>query len=471
MKRILVLLLCACVLLSLCACGASGKETPGAAEETAAAEEKVAEEPVKEETAEEPAPPAEEGAEAESAEEPEAEPEEAEPEEAEPEEEEPGIPGLYRLVDHTGEGIENGAEQIAANEAEGDVFYIELREDGSACLNAYGQENDDGFWDEEVICFNDVRIPYTWEDGVLTLSNENETMVFRKSSRKEIDEFLRQVGKYVPSVKGSMTEDDLVQETFVLAEGDGFRVTLKGYTIDEFIGLGADVVCENDTDKNLLFQTGNTYINGYDSFSELDCECAPGEKNEGTIHFDMFVLDAYGIPSADEIEIVIRVTDADDWRIDPYLEETCVLHPTGKKEVPVPERAVKEGEQVLADNDGLAFVLYGADESNNIGCVLRCYLENKTDQVLSFLVTEASVNGFPINPYFAEDLPPGKRAYKDMYFNISDLEENGIDLKGKGIKSIEEIVFHMEAYTREATSEEGMVRFRYLLDETFTYRP
>ena len=64
-------------------------------------------------------------------------------------------------------------------------------------------------------------------------------------------------------------------------------------------------------------------------------------------------------------------------------------------------------ETVLVDNDDITVVLTDTDPDDMFGYVLKLRLENKTDKTLMYAAENVSVNGFMVEPLFAQTVSAG----------------------------------------------------------------
>ena len=96
-------------------------------------------------------------------------------------------------------------------------------------------------------------------------------------------------------------------------------------------------------------------------------------------------------------------------------------------------------ETVLADTDDVTVKITGVDENGTFGYTLNVYLENNTDLELMFTVENVSVNGFMVDPLWADTVDAGKKANESISFLKSDFEKNGIE-------AVEEITLTLRVY-------------------------
>ena len=139
--------------------------------------------------------------------------------------------------------------------------------------------------------------------------------------------------------------------------------------------------------------------------------------------------------------------------------------PAGGDEDPTPTPTDKPSggvypiaDQVLVDNDICTFKIVKAVKDNFWGFILTVYCENKTDKNLRFSADNVSVNGWMIDPYWAEDVAAGQSSTDDMTFNTEDFEE-------VGFSEADEIQFLLRVYDSDTWTDE------YYVKEDFTIYP
>ena len=116
---------------------------------------------------------------------------------------------------------------------------------------------------------------------------------------------------------------------------------------------------------------------------------------------------------------------------------------------PTTEPASKE--IVLADTDDVTVKITGVDEKGMLGYALNVYLENNTDLELMFTVENVSVNGFMVDPMWADTVDAGKKANETISFLKSDFEKNGIE-------TVEEITLTLRIYDNNDWTAEDIFK-------------
>lgn len=92
-----------------------------------------------------------------------------------------------------------------------------------------------------------------------------------------------------------------------------------------------------------------------------------------------------------------------------------------------PQKELTFTETVVVDNENCAITLTNQKLDNIWGYTLTVQLENKSaDQTYMFSVDSASINGVQMDPFFATEVAPGKKANKEITFYNEHLEENNI---------------------------------------------
>lgn len=218
----------------------------------------------------------------------------------------------------------------------------------------------------------------------------------------------------------------------VIIDNENCTFTIESASQNAYVGMTVEVLLENKTDKTLLFTWNNTSVNGFMHDPFWAEEVAAGKKAKSTIHFDTYQLEEYGVESVDEIQFTLYVYDSDDFMADPYVSEVFTIYPTGlsAETMVYPTRGSKAGEQVIADNEDVTFIIESAGVDGSF-YNLRCYISNKTDKNVMVSWEEVSVDGFMIDPLWAVTVGAGKQAVTDISFLRSDLADNGIENPGQ----------------------------------------
>lgn len=106
-------------------------------------------------------------------------------------------------------------------------------------------------------------------------------------------------------------------------------------------------------------------------------------------------------------------------------------------------------ETVLVDNDDITVVLTGTDPDDMFGYVLKLRLENKTDKTLMYSAENVSVNGFMVEPLFAQTVSAGNKANADFTIFDTDLEDNQIS-------EVNEVKFSLRVYNDDDWTEDAI---------------
>lgn len=84
-------------------------------------------------------------------------------------------------------------------------------------------------------------------------------------------------------------------------------------------------------------------------------------------------------------------------------------------------------ELTVVDNEECVIKITGVDPDNMWGYTLKVYVENKSaDKTYMFSVPSAAVNGVESDPFYAEEVAPGKKSNGELSFS-DDLAAYGID--------------------------------------------
>lgn len=237
-----------------------------------------------------------------------------------------------------------------------------------------------------------------------------------------------------------------LSDSVIIDNGD-CAFTVTKIEANGFWGFTLNVLCENKTDKTLMFSWNDVSVNGYMIDPFWSKEVAAGKKANAEISFFDTQLEQCNITSVDEIVFTLSVYDSDNWSADHLVEDEYIIYPTGldASAVVYPVRAANAGEQVIIDNESCTFIIEGSEIDSIWGYTLNCYLENKTSYPLAFSWNDVSVNGYMVDPFWAKEVAAGKRAFSGISFSDSNFETNGIT-------KVENIEFELRVYNADEWS-------------------
>lgn len=246
-----------------------------------------------------------------------------------------------------------------------------------------------------------------------------------------------------------------------IVENDRCAFVVTSYDPDGTFGFTVRARCENRSDRTLMFSWDECSVNGWMIDPFWAEEVTAGNTSNAEIIFDRDELEKCGITSVEELEFELHIYDSNDWEADPVVSEDYTIYPTGlgPGRIDIPERISKEGEEVIIDNGQCSFIIESVDPEGLMGYTLTCYLENKTDDELMFCWGDVAVNGMMIDPFWAASVDDRKRAYAEIIFLESDLEDNEI-------QTVEKIEFRLRVYDSSDWDSDDMIA-----DEVFVYTP
>ncbi len=247
-------------------------------------------------------------------------------------------------------------------------------------------------------------------------------------------------------------------QTLVSNEDCAFTVT--GTEFNDHLGLQIQVLCENKSDRTLMFSWNNVSVCGFMYDPMWAEEVAPGKKINTTIGIDTYALEQMQVSSVDQIDFDLWVQDSEEFMDEPVVNAGYTIYPTGKQadQVIFPQYQHTDGETVIVDNEDLTFIIMNVDDELADYYTLNCYISNKTDKNLMLSWDEVSVNGFMVNPFWALSVAGGKQAYTEIIFYRSEFEKQDIEV-------VQDIEFRLQVYDNDDWEAD------YLLDEVYTFKP
>ncbi|MDO5477081.1 MAG: hypothetical protein Q4F43_08220 [Eubacteriales bacterium] len=333
------------------------------------------------------------------------------------------IIGLWKLSEmKTSEEVVT-PEALKSYEAAGMVIYLDVRKDGTIKYSSFGDDVQ-GTWDKKkgTVTMEDSKVSYTLEQDILTLHNDNgETMKFRRTTMEELDA----IRGYMDGVLDKNAKYFDYKATFI--SSDNVSLSVTGFRADK-TGFNVDLSCINKKHHPILVSVDKCFVNKYAIDPAWAVSLDSKETTESSMVFKPADLKKAGISVVDEILMEVKVIDSEDWEV---LEEGIQVgvYPTEKtaEEIAVAARTPVANETVVLDNANCTFAIQGVEPNDPIGYAIDCYVENKTDQPLTFMWNGETLNDKPVVSLYADVLLPGTRSYSKVYFMSDTLQENSIN--------------------------------------------
>lgn len=245
----------------------------------------------------------------------------------------------------------------------------------------------------------------------------------------------------------------------VIVDNDQIYFEIKSIEWDKIWGYTLRCICENRTDKDLMFTSRYAYVNGWECDLAWISTINAGKKSNESLSFSKERLKECGITDVTNITFNLRAYDSNDWTAEPVEDNEYTVYPLGEDADKEYERVPQDSDEVLADNDDLAIVVVGKRIDSIWGYTLDVYLENKSEKPLMYSVLDATVNGFMCDPLFAKSIMPGKKAMGSISWGKITLEKQGLTPE-----DVEEVELPFKVYNEDNFLEDPV------LEETFTVK-
>ncbi len=265
-------------------------------------------------------------------------------------------------------------------------------------------------------------------------------------------------GNSTSGSKSSIPDDPIVFQGLTAVDNDECVIKITGIDANGFWGYTLNVTLENKSaDKTYMFAVQSAAIDGVQCDPFFASEVAPGKKAVEKITFNDNTLNEIGLKCTD-FELTFRVHDSNDWTADEVALETVHVYPYGEEKAETFVRKPQDADNVIIDNEYVTVTVIGYEKDNIWGYGVKLFLQNKTDVEVMFGIDEASVNGYMIDPFWANSVISGKCAYSTVHWSDTALAENGIT-------SIEDIEFVLRARNSEELTAD------YFAKETISLHP
>lgn len=233
--------------------------------------------------------------------------------------------------------------------------------------------------------------------------------------------------------------DVAVNEQVVLDE-QGLKITVLSLDMENWFGPTLSLLIENNTEKNLTVQARNTSVNGAMMDPYFSADVAAGKKANSDLSFISTDFSDAGITTLQTVELSFYVYETDTW--DDVFSSGMITIQTAAP-ASFQQTFDSVGTEVFSDK-GIRFVVQRLDNDDPVwGSNVRVYVENNSDRSITVQLTDVSVNGFMIDPYYYSALLPGKVAFDRITFSQTDFDDNHIS-------SIETLEFRIHIYDTDS---------------------
>ncbi len=253
------------------------------------------------------------------------------------------------------------------------------------------------------------------------------------SASETVSETNVTVSSETTSSSTSTPTEPTITET-VLVDEKGIKITAKKLT-DGFFGPEIKLLIENNSGKNLTFQSRNASVNGYMIETMMSVDVVDGKKANDSLTFMSSDLDACHITDIADMEFSFHVFTTEDW--EDYFDSDAIILKTSIADTFEYHYDIT-GTPAYEKND-IKIWIRGLDETDSIfGPAISVYIENNSNLDIMVQTRNVSINGFMIDGIFSPEIMAGKKMLDSIIFFSSDLEENEIS----DIESVE-LSFHI----------------------------
>ena len=279
-----------------------------------------------------------------------------------------------------------------------------------------------------------------------------------KDETDEADEEDETDGDKKGKKKKSNSDGEITLKNYTAVDNENYSITINDIETDAIYGYTINVTIENKTaDKNYAFNATGGSVDGLETLASLYSEVAAGKKASTAITFTD--LSKYGLEKYTDIELEVSVSDMDSEEYN-FATENIHLYPYGEDKASKFTYEQKDTDKVVMDNEYVQILYIGADKEDFWGYAIGFYVVNKTDKSLTIDANDVSVDGYMADPYFIENISPGKNAFFSMSWSDSTFQQSNIDEN-----NISNIEFKLDVYDSDDYSSP------HFATETITINP
>lgn len=262
-----------------------------------------------------------------------------------------------------------------------------------------------------------------------------------------------------PEFRERSTLDDVKQalvdvDKQVIVDTDDIKISIESYDLKTKYDLDIILNVENKSDiRDMIYQTSNAYINGFDTSTNISNIINAGESRQDTITLSMpsmlrmsnekftEVALSIGVDTyiqGSEIKSINEISDS-------MTNYSCYIYPYGEDNKS--QYSYTGDGTVLMDNSGCKVIATNYISDPTFGETINIYVESKyTDNV------NISIENITINEQYAIDIPiqtlvkPGHTAAREVNIPSIYITELGLD-------KVEKIKFDIITYVADTNEE------------------
>ena len=229
-------------------------------------------------------------------------------------------------------------------------------------------------------------------------------------------------------------------EEIIVVDNAECTIKVTGIDKDNMWGYTLKVFLENKSaDKTFMYSIISAAVNGVDSDPMFATEVAAGKKSNEEITFMSDDLDIAGIDDFTDIELNFRVYDTNDWATEDVAQASIHVYPYGEENAVRFTRTGQAEDIVLVDNEYATVIVTGCEWDDIWGYSVCLFIDNKSNSSIMVTADEVSVNGYMVDPFYADSISAGNCGFSSISWFEDDLAENGIT-------DIENIEFILRGY-------------------------
>lgn len=197
---------------------------------------------------------------------------------------------------------------------------------GVQCDPFFASEVAAGKKANEEISFSDSSLE---ENGVGEFSDIELTFRVYDSNDWTADEVAKETvhvypygeDKAVAFVRETQASDN------VIIDNEYVTITVIGYENDDIWGYTVNLFLQNKTDSTVMFSVDEASVNGYMADPFYANSVSAGKCAFSSMSWSDTTLEENGITEVEEIEMLFRAYDADNWTGDDFANQTITLNP------------------------------------------------------------------------------------------------------------------------------------------------
>ncbi len=295
----------------------------------------------------------------------------------------------------------------------------------------------DPYWGVEMLPGKKANVKAYWGDTALEMTGvkdvtdiEFDMCIYDAETLGDVYDFEDHVVIYPYGEAAYQTYERVAQDTDILLfDNENATMIVTGYGTDDIWGFSLYAYLVNKTDSDMWFEVENATVNGIECDPYWGETVCPGKKAYVEITWSKYSLESaeLAMDAISSIEILMEVSDDEDYMKDAYVEESYVINIDGSTTPEDPATGSDE-DAVLYQGTGYTILVpktWSETTVNNAELAFYYPATSNDGFAENFNVMLQDLSAYSIDLDAYKDVTLAE--YETMGYTVASVEKGSVD--------------------------------------------